>query len=712
MRSSTRRRDEQSGVSLVLVLVALTIFGLLVPVLGQFGSVNGVSAYLLHGQRVDRYAADSGMQGAIAWAQRVRTGGRAFVPCPEIQTGPLPDASAAFNRSVTVRCQGFRGSGEPQETPSMPQYAVLALANTVNEDGIEVLGSGSLRTHGAWWSDTGTPGGAEAIRVDGVRVDASDDLVGGRGSCRLLNGGRLDASPLRCDTGVSKGDPGWPSAVQSIADVPIRWAPTCSDVSQYGVVTLQPGYYWDRAGLESLTRTNACGRPIVLWLQPGGSYYFDFDFYDGSNGDQARWVIGGGTAANVVVGGTPNGWSPGDPNAVPEATAAVRAATNDAPGSCLPGTGPHLVFGGASQMVVDAPGLLELCDPGGSGQRISLYGQQQDEAHSAQVFSSTPVDGTVSGGLTWPSTFDPAALAQAECHGTDPCDPGSYVAGTLSGTKQQATLDLRLPRTIPPGGRVDAVDLVIDHRETTANPDDLRTLHVELTDGATTFDCNNDLSGDLQAGDQWHRDTLTCGNGPRHPLPKNLGDFHVVVTIATRNGNKSEDTPQVTFSLDHLSLDAHVTMPTLRKQSGCVATVDCRWFFVDDQGASGASAARAWVHGTVYTTIGRVRLRLAGNGGVGLTRGVVARNIQIDDPAGTDSYFPVSLPGGGSYRDRLVTFEATLDGDSSPALRARVRFCDAQPEGGSHDDGDTLKADGCAGAAASVPRILAWEPAR
>ena len=69
------RRDER-GVSLVLVLVTLTIFGLIVPVLGQFGSTNGVSGYVLKGQRFDRYAAEAGMQAAIGWAQGQRQAGR------------------------------------------------------------------------------------------------------------------------------------------------------------------------------------------------------------------------------------------------------------------------------------------------------------------------------------------------------------------------------------------------------------------------------------------------------------------------------------------------------------------------------------------------------------------------------------------------------------------------------------------------------------
>ena len=59
--SARRTSDRESGASLILVLVALTVFGLLVPILGQFGSANGVSGYIVKGLRFDRYVADNGV---------------------------------------------------------------------------------------------------------------------------------------------------------------------------------------------------------------------------------------------------------------------------------------------------------------------------------------------------------------------------------------------------------------------------------------------------------------------------------------------------------------------------------------------------------------------------------------------------------------------------------------------------------------------------
>src|SRR6476659_11519735 len=140
------RRDER-GVSLVVVFV------LLVPVLGQFGSANGVSGYVLKGNRFDRYAAEAGKQGAIQWAQATaqRQAGRQGTKCPDISTANLngndgPNAS----RSVTVRCAGFNGNGLPAGTATIPQYALLALGTNA---AITLDGGGKLQTSGAGWSN-------------------------------------------------------------------------------------------------------------------------------------------------------------------------------------------------------------------------------------------------------------------------------------------------------------------------------------------------------------------------------------------------------------------------------------------------------------------------------------------------------------------------------------------------------------------------------
>ena len=170
--SARRTAGRESGASLILVLVALTVFGLLVPVLGQFGSTNGVSGYIVKGLRFDRYAADNGVQGAIALAQTDRTMGRAYVPCPQV-TSTMNAGSTAFERKVTVSCKGFAGTGDPVGDPSTPAYAVLAL-DPNGSHSIEVDSPGRLKTSGPWWAN-GDPGQTSAD-IQGVTIDARTDL--------------------------------------------------------------------------------------------------------------------------------------------------------------------------------------------------------------------------------------------------------------------------------------------------------------------------------------------------------------------------------------------------------------------------------------------------------------------------------------------------------------------------------------------------------
>ena len=290
------------------------------------------------------------------------------------------------------------------------------------------------------------------------------------------------------------------------------------------------------------------------------------------------------------------------------------------------------------------------------------------------------VENGSSSAFDWPSALpSPAVLANAECSGASPCDPANFVGGTLTGDRRRARVEMRLPNPVPAGGRVESVRLVIDHRED--NPrDSLRDLTVELVEGDAVFECNGDLTGDLDIASTWHRTSFDCPGTLDHPLPQDLSELHVVFRIELNREQSDEPTPSFRFEVDRVAVEAQVTEPVLRRQSGCVVTTDCRFLYLDNENSG--SDGRLAVRGTVYSPLARVRLRLGGVASGWLTRGVVTANLQIDNPPGGTGYFPVSLPGGGSYADRLVTFAAYLGTDTDPILTARVRFCDFQPEGG------------------------------
>lgn len=303
-------RHSESGVSLVLVLVTLVVFGLLVPVLGQFGTTNGVSGYIVKGQRYDRYAADNAVQSAIAYAQTRRTVGRAHVPCP-VLTSTENATSTAFRRDVTVECQGFDGSGVPVGDANTPAYAVLGLNG--GRHSIDVNSPGTITTRGAWWAN-GAPNDTSAD-IHQVTIDATADLFGAQGGCKESNGAQIYAAPNRCNTGIQVADPNLGSALGTLdgvrADTVAETANACDSIRNgNGVVALRPTIHWDVDWLNKLT-DGSCGRDVVIWLQPG-EHYFDFDFTDRSNTSarDSRWTIGDSRGRHVtVVAGAQSGWT-------------------------------------------------------------------------------------------------------------------------------------------------------------------------------------------------------------------------------------------------------------------------------------------------------------------------------------------------------------------------------------------------------------------
>ena len=732
MKRDVRRGE--AGASLVLVLVALVVFGLLVPVLGQFGSVNGVSAYIVKGQRYDRYAADSGMQAAIAWAQKNRTAGRNNLACPRLSFPSFGSQSPAFQRTVHVDCQGFHDSGVPQETPVMPAYAVQALGDG-KKPGIDILGNGTLTTGGAWWSNSWTP---KAIDVDTNSViDATADVVGGKGSCA-----NIIAAPNRCGTDtvpdplVAGLDPThWSSAVNSIRDVPLQdvfraadGSVQCPPISPSRVLALQPGFYWDVDGLNKVG-SGDCG-PVVIWFQPG-KYYFDFDFFDDTHTDDAaRWTIGGGSSQVVVVGGTRT-WPTGGAEVIAAANAVAHAGSTTS-GACASGAaGVELNFGSSSHVLLEPPALMELCPLiANDHQQFSIYNTVNGATpvQPAPTLSTTPTGATADGHgdpFTWPDTPPTVAagpLANLDCptpaaRCTDTGPNPEFWSGTLTDANGSrgatGTITMTIPDPVPAGTRLEQFDLSITHRETEGRNNDLDQLRVWVEGLPPGVTCDGIGTAARPAPvrpsvDEWTTTAsqLTCRidpGGRRAYRPSaNLRVKYEVVTRGHRGGDGNPD-PSVTVDVDQVKLIGHFTPPVVRAVDRCVADATCKLLEIDNR--PGSRDARAFIWGTVYTPQGSVRLNAGGHSDFGFERGVVARSVSVDSlPTADPKFVPFALPGGGSYTDRLVTFEAFLNADTSPILSARVRFCDLEPGLGAAVDGCTQ--------GGGPPRVKAWTPKR
>ena len=683
--SARRTAHRESGASLILMLVALTVFGLLVPVLGQFGSANGVSGYIVKGLRFDRYAADNGVQGAIAMAQTDRTMGRAHVPCPDV-TSSMNVGSTAFRRDVTVKCQGFAGSGIPLGSASTPTYAVLGL--DPGQPSIDVDSTGRLKTSGPWWAN-GDPGQTSAD-IGRVTIDARTDLFGAQGGCREAAGAQIYAAPKRCGAAdpavVPDVSPSSPNLAGVRADSPADTADACGSIAAgNGLVELQPGIHWNLDWLNRLT-DGSCGRDVMINLMPG-THYFDFDFYDQSRhgaGD-SQWRVGdsGSFHVTVVGGALTNGTDAG--SAYDRAGHPNGAA---APATCdLASEGVELVLGSQSNITLESPARMELCprETGTGAQHVAISGSgagaPQTPHTVGPALPTRALGATVDGGdrFTWPDA-PPAPITpiqNQDCSPRGDCGPpgANYSEGVLrGGGRGEATVTMDVPNPFTKNGRLDALTIDISHREAEnadqgeGNGDNGRDritdMWFEVTGLGAPRECRN--SRDLSKSDDWSHDTVSCDiRDVKVPLPDpaSVPTLKVILHIATNGGERGS----VTVDIDQVALRGAETALTPRLQA-----CDCDALNVDNNG--GGNVASAYVWGTVVLPTADVNEDFGGSTTFGLKRGVIARRFKLENLANDPNFIPVSLPGGGIYADRIVEFEAQISG--KPKLRARVAFPD------------------------------------
>ncbi len=673
MKRWSSRRDDERGVSLVLVLVTLVVFGLLVPILGQFGSTNGVSGYLLEGQRYDRYAAEAGVQEAIAWAQAERVAGRNKVPCGNL-TDSLQPGSSRSARTVRVSCQGFRGSGEPQATPTIPQYALL----TLNGGNVSVSGR-AMRTDGAWYSSGG-------IDASGTRLDATHDYVGAAGSCSGL--AVTNTAPFDCGTGRAGIDPGY--------DVPIPGLPfgtpvdpkraRCAGIVN-GVARIDPGLHWQRDYFNALGDGD-CG-DVTIWLAPGDGtvpHLFDFTFYGSTN--QPSWTIDTNGRRIRVVSGTPVG--------------------NNPSAGCEPdGPAAAVIAAGGFWLQPTHGAVLDLC-----GERVG----RQRVAMTQVTRGTNPVETTSSPALvsrvtSAPPTFFPAVppgsaapLANVDCVPRTNCTADKYLSGTVNGRRNTATVSLTVPDPVPAGAYLKWLTIGLTHRERENRGGDLRRLRVWISGMDSVYDCGlTDNGNTLESSSDWTTADpreLTCVVDYVHQPYASRGPLQINVAVDTGEGNgDNRPDPSVELDLDQVSLTAKFVPAGTRdsRPTGPVLQIH--------------DPADPTFQGTVYLPTGDVTADLSGASSTsGFRRGLIARNVTLEGVPGDPQYAPFSLPNGGSYTDRTVTFAATLAdgsyGDASKViLSARVLFCDPQP-----DEGPAKPP--CTGAPDQDPVVLSWDPTR
>jgi hypothetical protein len=465
-----RRRltDDDSGASLIIVLIFVFVLSVVLGAVVDFGGTSIRATTSVREVRHINYALDGAVGGAINQIRSDLTQGLA----PDFTNGVNScagfDSPATNGLDVTVSCQGEQGvqgqydsgSFTPVVNPNnVPPVALQTTANS-GEPGIALDANGSYRIHGSvmasssiractnsGWNSCSSGSANSALLVEG-RVIAGQCIGDIRTFGPPYPPGTLDSTLKICPGGIPPSVPPYDPGFTSPPG--IKMAPACP--AGY-LVTFTPGTYTDATALNAITNGGCTGK--IVWFKPG-NYFFNF-----SNLGTHEWDLADSTSN--VVGGTPFGWSPTAPTRpfIPKAdnsNPAVHACVTpyDA-GGMQPNVGVEFAFTGDSHLSIQpAGGNLELCAQfSDTGQQIALYGM--------------PMRGNIQAGTLGATSVDPSPGFGADLATSGLTIDGLVSTGTTptggTATANFAGFDQLDAATLPSSAVVTRVTLKVSHQE-------------------------------------------------------------------------------------------------------------------------------------------------------------------------------------------------------------------------------------------------------
>jgi hypothetical protein len=354
-RAITRlRRGDDSGASLILALIFITVGAVVLAVILSFADASMRTTLRLREQSADAASADGAAQLAIN-ALRQGTYSMAGGSCfgtgvgasNTLQLNSFYQPVGAGASSATVTCEADTTNsavdpGVAISPANRPGSAILTLAPLgSSEDGLTltVAGGRTLRVHGDVYSNS------TINVVQGVLE--TNTAVTARGACI----GTITSTPVKqCNIG-SGADPRSvdPNYAPPSAPTTAQSVPACP--GNNSKVTFTPGVYTDVNGLNNLTKSSGCKDSIFYF--PPGTYYFNLS-------GSAEWLIDTG----YLVAGTPT--TPlvaGTAPTIPGACQSPIPPDPIPPGGWVkpgPNAGAQFVFGGDSHIRVKAA-QMEIC---------------------------------------------------------------------------------------------------------------------------------------------------------------------------------------------------------------------------------------------------------------------------------------------------------------------------------------------------------------
>ncbi|WP_206785987.1 hypothetical protein [Amycolatopsis sp. MtRt-6] len=645
-----RWKGDDAGAALPLVLVLVTVIAVVLGALLSFADTSVRTTVALRDQAASAYTADGALQAGINAIRNGTFTGAAGEHCfggsdtltlPDFGgAGPAAVSCTADPAKVLIQCPSL-------SVCNRPGNAILTLG-TGGEDGLNIqqpTGS-AFRVHGVVYSNSN-------IRVVNGSLD-TNTAVYARDACA----GTIRSTPApSCGYGGSGlgADPGYAPALTSVP--PRQPLPPCTKAGS--LVTFQPGYYDDAAGLSAMMSSSSKCKDSTWWFTPG-TYYFDFHNSAAVRppslpaGDDV-WTIDNG----FLVAGTPVDES-GRVIAKPPVPAKIPGACSN-PIEDAKAVGVQFVFGGDSRLAVKA-GQAEICGTYRADRPpVALHGLTSG--------AESPVTATL-GPASVTGDFTGTALSTVDGAGA------AWIAPGKSGGSATLTATGFAPAAAPPAGTIltSAKVRVVHGNDRGASKDD-RTAQFTPAGGAPiplNLSSPNDGSAATDVTDVTSQLAQAVYDGTFTG-----GRLSYAVNL------KHEGTELV----DALQLELAYTPPALRAESGCTQLMYPSGAACALVTAVNNAGNRFYVQGTTYAPKAVLDITLNNATEPIFRFGVIARSLWVKETGSVTFTGPVievpdDSPGFvfGVYLSAYVCPGAgTCTPSGTPSARARVAYVDGDP---------------------------------
>ncbi|HEX8306225.1 MAG TPA: hypothetical protein VF612_15215 [Jatrophihabitans sp.] len=689
IRVARRRLDlaDDTGATLVLALIVITVVAVVVGALLSFGDSSVRTTVALRSQAASIYGADGAAQAAITALRRSpfnnNTSSTTYPKCfgaganadTLLLNNFYPGTTGTAASSAAVECTadpstGAAGGLVPITTANKPGNAIQTLGTNAGEDGLNIKAlspTTPFLVHGSVVSNSN-------IRVTNGSLESNVGVYAHTG----CSGTIVSTPPPDCAAGTV-ADPGYSSEAGGVVP-PYRTVPAAVAANCPGkVMTFQPGYYDDAEALTSLmkgTGSNPC-KDSVWWFTPG-TYYFDF--HNSSNpllGGSDVWTINNGQ----LVAGTPT-------NAA-GAVLAKPASPSTIPGACqnpiksTSAVGVQFIFGGDSQFRMTG-GDAEICASYHPDRPpIAVYGLKS----GAESLTTTTVKPSSVVNPPAPVLFGSATVTASNLANDD--GTGATWNKTGSGSQTASfTLGGYAPAaTIPAGSVLKSATLRVVYKNTAGVNGDARTAVLTPAAGtaiSTTLPATNGAGTKTALVDLYE-----AGVGDLAEAVHSFGFTGASLAYSAKLGHAGTET------VDAIQLDLSYTPPAFRAQDVAISGGNCLTNTYTGGSAGQCAvlsttntAGKVYIQGTTYVPKAVIDLALNSITSQVMRFGVVARSLWVKE-TGSITYtgpvieVPDNSPGFGPGGTVVYLNVYLCQGASSCtaatgklALRARVLIYD------------------------------------